>query len=68
MEEYKKCLDGESYRKECDNSILRSLNQDMYLQRIQKSSLSLFDDKRYAMKKTLKVHIGIRFIFSYKFL
>ena len=43
---YKKCLNGEEYQQECDNYIIRSLNHEMYLQRVKKSTLSLFDDKR----------------------
>ena len=34
FEEYKSCLDGEEYQKDCDNYILRSLNHEMYLQRV----------------------------------
>ena len=39
FEEYKKCVDGEDYQKECDNCIIRSLNHEMYLQEIKKSTL-----------------------------
>ena len=46
FEEFKKCLDGEKYQQECDIHILRSLNHEMYLQQVQKTTLSLFDDKR----------------------
>ena len=46
FEEYKKCLDGEEYQKECDNSIIRSINHEMILQKVKKSTLSIFDDKR----------------------
>ena len=46
FEEYKKCLDGEEYRKECNNYILRSINHDMHLQEMKKLTLSIFDDKR----------------------
>ena len=46
FEEYKKCLDGEEYQKECNNYILRSINHQMLLQEIKKSTLSIFDDKR----------------------
>ena len=35
-----------SHQKECDTYILRSLNHEMYLRKIKKSTLSLFDDKR----------------------
>ena len=46
FEEYKKCLDGENYQQECDNYIIRSINHEMVLQKIKKSTLSIFDDKR----------------------
>ena len=46
FEEYKKCLDGEEYQEECNNYILRSINHEMHLQEIKKSTLSIFDDKR----------------------
>ena len=46
LEEYKKRLDGEEYHRECDNFILRSINHEMRLPKIKKSTLSLFDDKR----------------------
>ena len=42
LEEYKKCLDG----KECDKYIIRSINQEMVLQKVKKWTLSIFDDKR----------------------
>ena len=29
VEEYKNCLDGQKYQKECDNEILRSVNPEM---------------------------------------
>ena len=46
FEEYKKCLVGDEYQKECDNYILRSVNHEMFLQKVRKSTLSIFDDKR----------------------
>ena len=46
FEEYKKCLDGEDYQQECDNYITRSNNHEMVLQKLKKSTLSIFDDKR----------------------
>ena len=46
FEEYKKCLDGEEYQLECNNYIIRSINHDMVLQEVKKSTLSIFDDKR----------------------
>ena len=50
FDEYKKCLDGEEYQQECDNYIIRSLNREMYLQLLQKSTLSLLNDKRCYIK------------------
>ena len=32
FEEYKKCLFGGEYQKECDNYILRSINHETHLQ------------------------------------
>ena len=46
FEEYKKCLNGEEYQRECNNFILRSINHEKRLQETIKSTLSLFDDKR----------------------
>ena len=44
--EYKICLDGEELENECVNYILKSINHDMYMQGIKKTTLSIFDDKR----------------------
>ena len=44
--EYIKCLNGEDYQQECDNYIIRSINHEMVLQEVKKSTLSIFDDKR----------------------
>ena len=46
FEEYYKCLFGGDYKKECDNYVIRSINHDMYLQKVTKNSLSAFDEKR----------------------
>ena len=46
FEEYYNCLFGKDYQKECDNYIIRSLNHEMVLQKVKKSTLSIFDDKR----------------------
>ena len=46
FEENKKCLDGQDYQQECDNYIIRSINHEMVLQKVKKSTLSIFDDKR----------------------
>ena len=34
FEDYKKCLDGMEYQRECNNYILRSINHEMHLQDI----------------------------------
>ena len=46
FEEYKKCLHGEDYQQECDNYIIRSINHEMVLQKVKKSTLSIIDEKR----------------------
>ena len=40
------CLFGGEYQKECDNYIIRSINHEMVLQEVKKSTLSIIDDKR----------------------
>ena len=52
FEEYYNCLFGGEYQKECDNYIIRSLNHETYLQKVKKSTLSLFDDKRCYINET----------------
>ena len=37
---------GEELENECINYILKSINHDMYMQGIKKTTLSIFDDKR----------------------
>ena len=46
FEEYCNCLFGGDYQKECDNFVIRSLNHDIFLQKVTKISLSAFDEKR----------------------
>ena len=46
FEEYYNCLFGKEYQKSCDNYLIRSINHDMYLQKVEKKSLSAFDEKR----------------------
>ena len=46
FEEYYNCLFGRKYQQECDKYILRSINHEMILQKVKKSTLSIFDDKR----------------------
>ena len=52
FEKYYNCLFGGEFQQECDNYILRSVNHDMYLQRVKKSTLSIFDDKRCYINET----------------
>ena len=52
FEEYYSFLFGGEYQKDCDNYIIRSLNHEMYLQKVKKSTLSLFDDKRCYINET----------------
>ena len=46
FEEYKKCLVGKQYQQDCDDYIIRSFNHEVVLQKVKKSTLSIFDDKR----------------------
>ena len=46
FEKNKKCLDRENFQSECNYYVLRSINHEMHLQEIKKSTLSMFDDKR----------------------
>ena len=52
FEEYYNCLFGGKSQRECDKCLTRSLNHEMYLQRVRKSLLSLFDDKRCYVNET----------------
>ena len=45
FEEYYNCLFGGEHQKECDKYNIWSLNHEMYLQKVRKSTLSLFDEK-----------------------
>ena len=46
FEEYYNCLFGKEYQNECNIYIIRSINHEMVLQEIKKSTLSIFDDKK----------------------
>ena len=52
FEEYYNCLFGGEVQKECDNYNIRSLNQKVFLQKVNKSTLSIFDDNRCYLKET----------------
>ena len=51
LEEYRKCLDGEDFQRECKSYVLRSVNHEMHLQELKKSTLYIFDDKRCYINK-----------------
>ena len=52
FEEYYNWLFGGKYQQECDNSLIGSLNREMCPQRIKKTTLSQFDDKRCYINET----------------
>ena len=52
FEEYYNCLFGGEYQKECNIYNIRSINHEMVLQEVKKSTLSLFDDKRCYLNET----------------
>ena len=52
FEEYYNSLFGGEYQKDCDSYINRSLNHELYLQKVRKSTLSIFDDKRCYINET----------------
>ena len=52
FEEYYNCLFGGDYQRECNNYIIRSINHEMVLQEVKKSTLSIFDDKRCYINET----------------
>ena len=39
FEEYRKCLDAENFRSECNNYVLRSINHEMHLQEVKKINI-----------------------------
>ena len=55
FDEYKNCLDGEEYQRECNVFILRSIDHEMYRQEIKKSTLSIVDDKRCYISETKSI-------------
>ena len=52
FEEYEKCLHGEEHQRDSKDFIPRSINLETYLQEVEKSSLSIFDDKRCFINET----------------
>ena len=55
FEEYYNCLFSKEYQKECNNYFIRSINHEMVLQEVKKSTLSIFDDKRCYINETESV-------------
>ena len=43
-DEYYNCLLGEDYQQEDDNYIIRSLDHELYLQQLKKTTLSIIDN------------------------
>ena len=52
FEEYYNCLFGGEYQREYNNYIIRSINHEMVLQEVKKSTLSQFDDKGCYINET----------------
>ena len=52
VEEYYNCLFDGEYEQKSDNYIIRSINQEMKLQQVKKSTLSQFVDKRCFINET----------------
>ena len=62
FEECYNCLFGGKYKQDCDKYLIRSFNHEMFLQRVRKSTLSQFVDKRCYIYIKLKVNLGISII------
>ena len=52
FEQYYNCLFGAKYQQECNNYIIRSINHEMHLQEVKRSTLSILDDKRCYINET----------------
>ena len=66
FEEYYNFLFGGEYQKECEIYIIRSLNHELYLQKVRKSALSLFDDKRCYINETESIPWNWKSYFYWK--
>ena len=55
FEEYYNCLFGGDYKKECENYIIKSMNHDMFLQKVTKNCLSAFDEKRLYINNIVNI-------------
>ena len=52
LEEFYICLFQREKQKQCDNFIMKSINHDIYLQKVRKSTLSVFDEKLKIKKES----------------
>ena len=52
LEEFYNCFFGGEHQKECDKHFIRSLNHEMYLQKVRNYTVPLFDDKRCYISET----------------
>ena len=74
FEESKKCLDGGENQGECNNCILRSINHEMFVQKVKKNLHYHFSMIKDVMKNFLKVNQGsdtiqlCNFILYHKFI
>ena len=55
FEEYYNCLFGGDYQRECENFVIRSIDHDMFLQKVTKNSLSAFDEKRCYLNNIVSI-------------
>ena len=55
FEEYYNCLFGGNYQRECENFVIRSIDHDMFLQKVTKNSLSTFDEKRCYLNNIVSI-------------
>ena len=55
FEEYYNCLFGGEYQREFNKYIIRSINHEIFLQELKKSTLSIFDDKRCYINETKSI-------------
>ena len=62
FEEYYNCLFGKENQRECNNYIIRSINHEMVLQEMRKSTLSIFDNKRCYINETEKYTMELKII------
>ena len=56
FEEYKKSLDGREHQRECNIYIIISINHEMHLEEVKKTTLSIFDDKRSYINNIESIH------------